>query len=197
MQGVRRGSICEHGRERSRCKQCGGSQICEHSRVRSRCKECGGSQICGTVVSALCARSVVGAQSASTVVYALSARYVVAAREILTLLVSNSITASPSPRSRPVASHHIRDRLRQLPHVPQPMRRAQRHPQPAGVRRDRRRPDRRDVEPPTQQLRRRRERRALRPDHHGHHRGVTGHPHARHLFTASSLMPTHRAAASP
>jgi hypothetical protein len=40
------GSICEHGRLRSVCKECGGSQICEHGRVRSQCKECGGSQIC-------------------------------------------------------------------------------------------------------------------------------------------------------
>jgi len=37
---------CLHGRERSKCKECGGSQICEHGRVRSTCKECGGSQIC-------------------------------------------------------------------------------------------------------------------------------------------------------
>ena len=36
---------CEHGRERSKCKECGGSQICEHGREHS-CKECGGSQIC-------------------------------------------------------------------------------------------------------------------------------------------------------
>ena len=35
--------FCEHGRERSRCKDCGGSGLCEHGRARSRCKECGGS----------------------------------------------------------------------------------------------------------------------------------------------------------
>ena len=71
VQGVRWVSICEHGRQRSTCKECGGSicehgrlckerwvwnlrackecggsQICEHGRQRSRCKECGGSQIC-------------------------------------------------------------------------------------------------------------------------------------------------------
>ena len=40
------GSICEHGKERSRCKECGGSQICYHGKQRSKCKECGGSQIC-------------------------------------------------------------------------------------------------------------------------------------------------------
>src|SRR6056300_36078 len=39
-------SICEHNRQRSRCKECGGSGICEHSRLRSQCKECGGGAIC-------------------------------------------------------------------------------------------------------------------------------------------------------
>jgi hypothetical protein len=39
-------SICEHGRERSTCKECGGASICEHDRIRSTCKDCGGSQIC-------------------------------------------------------------------------------------------------------------------------------------------------------
>ena len=39
-------SDCPHGRKRSLCKECGGSQICEHGRRRSECKECGGSQIC-------------------------------------------------------------------------------------------------------------------------------------------------------
>ena len=37
---------CPHGRQRSQCRECGGSQICEHNRLRSTCKECGGSQIC-------------------------------------------------------------------------------------------------------------------------------------------------------
>ena len=37
---------CEHGRERSRCKDCGGSGICEHGRRRNQCKECGGGSIC-------------------------------------------------------------------------------------------------------------------------------------------------------
>ena len=40
------GSICEHNRRRSECKECGGGAICEHTRRRSRCKECGGSQMC-------------------------------------------------------------------------------------------------------------------------------------------------------
>jgi len=34
VQGVRWGGICEHGRIRSICKECGGSQICEHSKER-------------------------------------------------------------------------------------------------------------------------------------------------------------------
>ena len=38
--------ICEHGREKSKCRECGGSQICEHDRQKSQCRDCGGSQIC-------------------------------------------------------------------------------------------------------------------------------------------------------
>ena len=37
---------CPHGRQKSRCKDCGGSSICSHGRVRRQCKECGGSAIC-------------------------------------------------------------------------------------------------------------------------------------------------------
>ena len=33
-------SACPHGRERSKCKECGGGSICVHGRRRSRCKEC-------------------------------------------------------------------------------------------------------------------------------------------------------------
>jgi len=32
--------ICQHQRERSRCKECAGVSICPHQRERSRCKEC-------------------------------------------------------------------------------------------------------------------------------------------------------------
>jgi hypothetical protein len=42
----RKQAKCEHGRRRSRCKQCGGASICQHGRQRSVCKECGGSGIC-------------------------------------------------------------------------------------------------------------------------------------------------------
>jgi len=39
-------SMCFHGRQRSRCKECDGSSFCEHMRLRHYCKECGGSGIC-------------------------------------------------------------------------------------------------------------------------------------------------------
>ena len=38
----RSSGICEHGRRRSQCKECGGGGICEHGRERRRCKECRG-----------------------------------------------------------------------------------------------------------------------------------------------------------
>ena len=37
---------CQHGRQRHRCKECGGAGICQHGRRRTRCKECGGASIC-------------------------------------------------------------------------------------------------------------------------------------------------------
>jgi hypothetical protein len=40
------GFHCEHGKQKSRCKQCGGSGLCEHGKRKSRCKQCGGSSIC-------------------------------------------------------------------------------------------------------------------------------------------------------
>ena len=39
-------SKCEHGRQKSHCKDCGGSSICEHGRHKSQCKDCRGSSIC-------------------------------------------------------------------------------------------------------------------------------------------------------
>ena len=39
-------SACPHGRQRSKCKECGGASICEHGRERYKCKECGGASIC-------------------------------------------------------------------------------------------------------------------------------------------------------
>jgi hypothetical protein len=37
---------CEHGRQHSRCEECGGIGICEHKRQKGFCKECGGSTFC-------------------------------------------------------------------------------------------------------------------------------------------------------
>ena len=39
-------SKCEHGRQKSKCKDCHGSGICEHGRQKRLCKDCGGSGIC-------------------------------------------------------------------------------------------------------------------------------------------------------
>ena len=39
-------AFCEHGRIRYTCKECGGKGRCEHGRIRSKCKECGGASIC-------------------------------------------------------------------------------------------------------------------------------------------------------
>ena len=39
-------SKCTHGRRKTRCKECGGSQICSHGRQKNACKECGGASIC-------------------------------------------------------------------------------------------------------------------------------------------------------
>ena len=35
--------LCEHKRQKSQCKECGGSGVCEHNRVKHKCKDCGGS----------------------------------------------------------------------------------------------------------------------------------------------------------
>jgi hypothetical protein len=36
----KRNSQCEHGRRKSRCKDCG-TGYCQHGRRKSRCKDCG------------------------------------------------------------------------------------------------------------------------------------------------------------
>uniref|UniRef100_A0A0G4HLY7 TNFR-Cys domain-containing protein n=1 Tax=Chromera velia CCMP2878 TaxID=1169474 RepID=A0A0G4HLY7_9ALVE len=38
--------FCMHQRQRSKCKECGGSQVCAHGRIRSECKQCKGKSIC-------------------------------------------------------------------------------------------------------------------------------------------------------
>ncbi len=37
---------CEHGKRKSRCINCGGSDICIHGKIKSRCVECRGREIC-------------------------------------------------------------------------------------------------------------------------------------------------------
>ena len=40
-------SKCKHGRQPTRCKECGGNSICKHGKIqKSRCLECNGSSIC-------------------------------------------------------------------------------------------------------------------------------------------------------
>jgi len=31
---------CPHGKRKSRCKECGGSELCIHKKQKSQCKEC-------------------------------------------------------------------------------------------------------------------------------------------------------------
>jgi len=37
---------CPHGRQKSRCFDCGGVGICEHNLRKTRCIDCGGSELC-------------------------------------------------------------------------------------------------------------------------------------------------------
>jgi hypothetical protein len=39
-------SICPHQRRRSTCTECWDPIICPHQRIRSQCKECGGASLC-------------------------------------------------------------------------------------------------------------------------------------------------------
>lgn len=38
--------LCEHGRQKSRCKDCGGASVCIHGRQKYYCRDCGGSGVC-------------------------------------------------------------------------------------------------------------------------------------------------------
>ena len=40
------GKFCEHQRQKSRCKECGGSAYCEHGKLRYYCVDCNGLGIC-------------------------------------------------------------------------------------------------------------------------------------------------------
>jgi ribosomal protein L37E len=35
---------CEHGKERTRCRDCGGGSYCEHGRIKANCSVCGDSE---------------------------------------------------------------------------------------------------------------------------------------------------------
>lgn len=37
---------CEHGREKRRCRDCGGQGFCKHNTRKSRCRICGGGEFC-------------------------------------------------------------------------------------------------------------------------------------------------------
>ena len=37
---------CEHGKEKYRCRECGGSAFCQHGKFKHSCRECGGSYFC-------------------------------------------------------------------------------------------------------------------------------------------------------
>ena len=39
-------SKCEHGKRKTRCKECGGSEMCIHEKQKPFCRECNGSQFC-------------------------------------------------------------------------------------------------------------------------------------------------------
>jgi hypothetical protein len=47
---------CEHGRQKSQCKDCRGSGICEHNRQKRLCRDCGGSGLARTRASPCLAR---------------------------------------------------------------------------------------------------------------------------------------------
>ena len=37
---------CPHGKEKSKCRDCGGVSFCEHDRRRTICRDCGGGSVC-------------------------------------------------------------------------------------------------------------------------------------------------------
>ena len=37
---------CEHGKQKHRCRDCGGSSFCEHNKRKTYCETCGGSELC-------------------------------------------------------------------------------------------------------------------------------------------------------
>jgi hypothetical protein len=47
---------CEHGREKRRCRECGGSGICKHNHVKFTCKQCNAGGSGGICIHNRCAR---------------------------------------------------------------------------------------------------------------------------------------------
>lgn len=39
--------LCEHGKQKYQCRDCGGSAFCDHGRRKTYCRDCGGSGLCG------------------------------------------------------------------------------------------------------------------------------------------------------
>ena len=39
-------AFCKHGKHKSTCRECGGSAFCKHGKYKSTCRECGGSAFC-------------------------------------------------------------------------------------------------------------------------------------------------------
>jgi hypothetical protein len=39
-------AFCSHGKHKAYCKPCGGSALCKHDKYKTTCKECGGSAYC-------------------------------------------------------------------------------------------------------------------------------------------------------
>ena len=37
---------CPHGKQKSKCRDCGGVSFCEHDRRRTICRDCGGGSVC-------------------------------------------------------------------------------------------------------------------------------------------------------
>ena len=58
MEPLKKRAKCQHGRQRNKCKECGGASICQHGRQRSECKECASVFIGRTVAKQTVGHSV-------------------------------------------------------------------------------------------------------------------------------------------
>ena len=66
--------VCQHNRQRSRCKDCGGGSICQHNRERSTCKDCGARASASITAAGATARTAGARASASITARGRSAR---------------------------------------------------------------------------------------------------------------------------